>query len=72
MCLTLCDPLDTPGSSVHEILQAKMLAWITFPSPGGLSDPVIELALQADLYFLSHQGRGDKEIENAIKQGMGM
>ena len=25
-CLTLCDPL--PGSSVHEILQARILEWI--------------------------------------------
>ena len=29
-CLTLCDPMDysPPGSSVHEILQARMLEWV--------------------------------------------
>ena len=29
-CLTLCDPMDCslPGSSVHEILQARILEWI--------------------------------------------
>ena len=29
-CLTLCDPLDDspPGSSVHEIFQARILEWI--------------------------------------------
>ena len=29
-CLTLCDPLDCslPGSSVHGILQARILKWI--------------------------------------------
>ena len=30
-CLTLCDPIDCspPGSSVHGILQARILEWIT-------------------------------------------
>ena len=30
LCLTLCDPLDynPPGSSVHGISQARMLAWV--------------------------------------------
>ena len=30
-CLTLCDPMDCspPGSSVHGVLQASMLAWVT-------------------------------------------
>ena len=29
-CLTLCDPMDCslPGSSVHVILQARMLEWV--------------------------------------------
>ena len=29
-CPTLCDPMDCslPGSSVHGILQAKMLEWV--------------------------------------------
>ena len=35
-CLTLCDPTDNipPGSSVHGILQARILEWEPFPSPG--------------------------------------
>ena len=30
LCLTLCDPMDCspPGSSVHGILQAKILEWV--------------------------------------------
>ena len=30
LCLTLCDPMDCslPGSSVHGILQAKILEWL--------------------------------------------
>ena len=29
-CLTLCDPMDywLPGSSVHGILQARVLEWV--------------------------------------------
>ena len=30
-CLTLCDPIDNspPGSSIHRILQARTLEWVT-------------------------------------------
>ena len=44
-CPTLCDPMDCspPGSSVHGILQAGILEWVTFPSPGDLPNPGIEL-----------------------------
>ena len=33
LCLTLCDPMDCspPGSSVHGILQARMLEWVAIP-----------------------------------------
>ena len=40
-----------PGSSVHGILQARILSRLSFPSPGDLPDPGIEPrspALQAD------------------------
>ena len=34
LCPTLCDPVDCnpPGSSVHWILQARMLEWVVMPS----------------------------------------
>ena len=43
-CLTVCDPVDCspPGSSVHGILQARILEWLPFPSPGDLPDPGIK------------------------------
>ena len=52
-CLTLCDPTDCspPASSVHGILQARILEWVASHSLGGLPDPGIEpksSALQAD------------------------
>ena len=43
-CPTLCDPMDCslPGSSVHGILQARILEWVACPPPGDLPDPGIE------------------------------
>ena len=41
-----------PGSSVHEVLQARMLEWVAISSPGNLPNPEIEpwsSALQADI-----------------------
>ena len=38
-CPTLCDPMDcsSPGSSVHGILQDKILEWVVMPSSRGSS-----------------------------------
>ena len=40
-CLTLCDPMDysLPRSSVHEILQATILEWVTICFSRGSSRP---------------------------------
>ena len=40
-CLTLCDPMDCslPGSSVHGILQARILEWVAIPLSRGSSQP---------------------------------
>ena len=40
-CPTLCDPMDCslPGSSVHEILQARILGWVAIPFSRGSSPP---------------------------------
>ena len=34
LCLTLCDPVNCslPGSSVHGILQTRILEWVAMPS----------------------------------------
>ena len=37
-CPTLCDPMDPPGSSVHGILQARILEWQLF-FQGDLPNP---------------------------------
>ena len=57
-CPTLCNSMNCslPGSSVHGILQARILSGLPFPPPGDLPDPGIEPAspeapaLQADSY----------------------
>ena len=38
-CLTLCDPVDCspPGSSVHGILQARVLEWVAISFSRGSS-----------------------------------
>ena len=38
-CTTLCNPMDCslPGPSLHGILQARMLEWVTMPSSRGSS-----------------------------------
>ena len=40
-CLTLCSPTDCgpPGSSVHGILQARILEWVATPFSRGSSRP---------------------------------
>ena len=54
LCLTLCDPMDY---TVHGILQARILEWVAFPSPGDLPKPGIKLRfLRWIFYQLSHKG----------------
>ena len=38
VCLTLCDPMDCSpsASSVHGILQARILEWVAMPSSMGI------------------------------------
>ena len=38
-CLTLCNPMDCslPGSSVHGILQARILEWVAISYSRGSS-----------------------------------
>ena len=48
-CLTLCNLMDysPPDSSVHGILQARILELLPFPSPGDLPDRGIKTASPA-------------------------
>ena len=46
MSANLGDPMDwsPPGSSVHGLLQARILAWAAVPSSRDLPDPGVKLA----------------------------
>ena len=62
LCLTLCNPVDCtlPGSSVHGILQARILEWIAISFSRGSSWPKRDKALVTCigrwiLYYLSYQ-----------------
>ena len=53
LCPTLCDPMDCspPGSSVHGILQARILEWVAVLFSGDIHNPGVELrstTLQVD------------------------
>ena len=41
LCPTLCDPMDCspPGSSVHGVLQVRILEWVAIPFSRGSSQP---------------------------------
>ena len=44
LCPPVCDPMEysLPGSSLHGILQARILEWLPFPPPGDLPNPGIK------------------------------
>ena len=55
LCPTLCDPMDysPPASSVHGILQARILEWIAIPSSRRSSQPRdwTQVSCVADKFF---------------------
>ena len=62
--LMLCNPMDygLPGSSVHRILQARILEWVAITFSRRSSQPRSNLDLLSCmqiLYSLSHQGNPD-------------
>ena len=52
-CPTLCDLVDCrpPGSSVHGILQARILEWVAMPSSRGLSWPRDQICVSLPLLY---------------------
>ena len=68
-------PLDCspPGSSVHGILQARILEWVAMPSSKGSSSPrdrtwvtCISCLAGRLLYLLSHQGNPNSAFKRKI------
>ena len=63
--------LSPQGSSVHGILQARILEWVACSPPGDLLNPGIgspSPALQVDSLLLSHQGSPNKQVDKAKEE----
>ena len=61
LCLTLCNPMNSspPGSSVHGILQARILEWVAISSSRASFGPRIEAAscaLAGRFFTTAHVG----------------
>ena len=53
-CLTLYDPMNPSGSSVHGVLQVRILEWVAMPSSRGSSqsrDKIINNTRQTAIIF---------------------
>ena len=69
-----CNPMNCslPGSSVHGILQARILEWVAISFSRGTSDPGIKPrspALQQMLYQLSYAGKQTGLVAWLLPQG---
>ena len=69
-CSTLCDPMDCspPGSSVHEILQERILEWVAMPSSRESSRPRdrTQVSLIADSLLAEPPGRERALLEKSF------
>ena len=66
-CLTLCDPLvcSLPGSSLHGILQTRILQWVAIPFSRGSSQPSRSLLVIHFIY-----GSVYMSIPNSLPQSL--
>ena len=67
----LCNPMDCnpPGFSVFGILQARILEWLPFPSPGDVPDPAIKPPVSCIGGFFSTKlpGKSNYKVSTIIK-----
>ena len=71
-CLTLCNPVDCspPGSSVHEILQARIMEWVAIPFSRRSSRPRnrTQVSCTAGRFFITEPpGSASQNVFNEIK-----
>ena len=64
-CLTLCNPMD---STVHGILQARILEWVVFPFSRGFSQPTDQTQVSriADGFFTSWATKEAQEYRSGL------
>ena len=69
-CPILCDPMDCslPGSSIHGILQARLLEWVAISFSRGSSQPRnktwVSCISGKFFYHLSHQGSPESMLSS--------
>ena len=70
-CPTLCDPMDCspPGSSDHEIFQARVLEWIAISFSRGSSQlrNRTQVSCTAGRFFTDWADRGNRELHRAYE-----
>ena len=73
-CLTLCDPVDCslPGSSLHGILQARVLEWVAISFSRGSSQPrdwtqVSRIPGRRFNLWATREARGRRAFKNPFK-----
>ena len=69
--MSVCDPMDCslPGSSVHRILQARILEWVAIPPPGNLPNPGIKPtshALAGGCFTTELPGKPERDFSDVI------
>ena len=66
-CPTLCDPMDhsPPGSSIHGILQARILEWVAIPFSRGSFKPT-SLALQGGFFTPEPSGKPPAHMHGSV------
>ena len=63
-----------PGSSVHGILQARILKWVAFPTPGDLPSPGVEPAspaLASRFFPTEPPGKSSRMVTTLNLEGKG-
>ena len=70
LCLTLCNPMDCslPGSSVHGILQARILEWVAMCFSRRSSQPRIESCFAGRFFTVRNTREPLKEYGPENKQ----
>ena len=76
LCPTLCDSMDCslPGSSIHGILQARILEWVAIPFSRGLPQPRdwTQVSCIAGKFFTFWATRDAPQVPMGGSRKMGM
>ena len=72
LCLTLCNPINCspPGSSVHGILQARILEWVVMPFSRTKYHGTVQKSKQSSLILLKNTFQGTLLMRKKSKWGL--